>query len=132
MVDQPKELKDMFDPIAKALHALGEWLFPATGTHRAPTVVRGPHAAATPKPRRPLPALKSPYAEEAHHPFVDRLPLVRPYLDAAPRPRPTPEQQIQAHRRWLVDMADRGLNGGPPVIHGDLGGGDTLRFRAVA
>jgi hypothetical protein len=40
-------------------------------------------------------------------------------MDAAPRRRPaTPEQQAQAEHLWALDMATRGIDVGPCVIHG--------------
>ncbi|MFD4557490.1 hypothetical protein ACFWP5_24750 [Streptomyces sp. NPDC058469] len=44
---------------------------------------------------------------------------MRPYIDAPPRRRPTtPKQRLQAHRLWALDMATRGIDVGPYVIHG--------------
>lgn len=107
----------MTDLIVRAFTALCVRLFPASGAHRtAPPAMPRP----TPTPRRrPLPAHRSPYAEEALRPLVDIVNLVRPYLDAAPPGRPaSPEQRAQAERRWAADMATRGIDVGPSVIHG--------------
>ncbi|MGW0832282.1 hypothetical protein [Streptomyces prunicolor] len=111
----------MKDLIARALHALCALLFPATGSRRAAVPPIAPPAASRPAARRPLPPHKSPYAIDAaaNVPFVDTLNPVRPYLDAPPRKRPTtPEQRAQAERLWALDMATRGIDVGPHVIHG--------------
>lgn len=51
--------------------------------------------------------------------FVDTINPVRPCLDTPPRKRPTtPEQWAQAERLWALDMAPRGIDVGPYVIHG--------------
>ncbi|MGW4202487.1 hypothetical protein [Streptomyces sp. NPDC004726] len=47
----------------------------------------------------------------------------------SPRPRPdSPEERAQAERRWVLEMAIRGLDAGPAVIHGVrvLPGGRTV------
>ena len=111
----------MKDLIARALHALCALLFPATGSRRAGVSPIPPPAAHKPAARRPLPPHKSPYAIDAAAklPFVDTINPVRPYLDAPPRNRPTtPEQWAQAERLWALDMATRGIDVGPYVIHG--------------
>lgn len=111
----------MKDLIARALHALCAFLFPATGSRRAAVPPIAPPAAHRPAARRPLPPHKSPYAIDAAAklPFVDTINPVRPYLDAPPRKRPTtPEQWAQAERLWALDMATRGIDVGPYVIHG--------------
>lgn len=108
----------MTDLIARALRALCVLLFPATGARRAVA----PPTASTPareSRRRPLPPHKSPYAEEAHQQFDDDLTPVRPYVAASPPWRPAMgEQRAQAERRWAADMATRGIDVGPSVIHG--------------
>jgi len=109
------------DLIARALHALCALLFPSTGSRRAVLPPIAPPAAPKSAARRPLPPHKSPYAIDAaeYRPFVDTLNPVRPYLDAPPRKRPTtPEQRAQAERLWALDMATRGIDVGPYVIHG--------------
>lgn len=111
----------MKDLIARALHALCALLLPATGSRRAAVPPIAPLAAPKPAARRPLPPHKSPYAIDAaaNVPFVDTINPVRPYLDAPHRRRPTtPEQQTQAARLWALDMATRGIDVGPLVIHG--------------
>ncbi|MER6011056.1 hypothetical protein [Streptomyces bluensis] len=108
----------MPDLIARVLHTLCAWLFPATGTHRA--VTPPSPTAPTPKPhRRPLPPHKSPYAVAAatHRPTVETSSPARPYLDA-PRKQRTSKQQAQAERWWILDMATRGIDVGPTMIHG--------------
>lgn len=124
----------MTDLIAQALHALCVLLFPSTGTRRAVAPPTTPAPAAKPR-RRPLPTHRSPYAEEAHRPFVDTINPVRPYLDAPPRRRPTtPEQRAQAERLWALDMATRGIDVGPSVIHGVQvsPGSHTVRVKVAA
>jgi hypothetical protein len=95
-------------------------LLPARGKHRAP-VAPEPAPAPTVRPRRTLPAHKSPYASEAaeRRPFMDTTTPVRPYVLAEPRKRPDdPERRVQAERRWALEMAERGIDVGPSVIHG--------------
>ena len=110
----------MTDLIARAIRALCTLLLPATGTRRA-APAPAPVAPAV-KPRRmALPSHKSPYAAEAaaNRPFTDTINPVRPYLNVPPRRRPTtPEQRAQAERLWALDMATRGIDVGPSVIHG--------------
>ncbi len=133
----------MADLIARVLHAVCAWLFPATGTHRAttpPTTTRAttPPTATTPaaKPhRRPLLPHKSPYAAEAaaNRPIIPTISSVRPYLDMPPKEH-TPKQQAQAERLWILDMATRGIDVGPSVIHGvHIGAGSrTVRVEVAA
>ncbi len=133
----------MADLIARVLHAVCAWLFPATGTHRAatpPTATRAatPHTApvTSPRPhRRPLLPHKSPYAAEAaaNRPLVDTTSSVRPYLDMSHKERTT-KQQAQAERLWILDMATRGIDVGPSVIHGvHIGAGSrTVRVGVAA
>lgn len=110
----------MTNLIVRALEALCAFLFPATGVRRAPA----PTPATAPtsqRRRRPLPTHKSPYAHEAAagRTFVDTLSPVRPYVLARPDERPDdPEERAQAYRRWALDMAVRGFDVGPSVIHG--------------
>lgn len=110
----------MTDLIARAIRALCTLLLPATGTRRAAPAPAQVAPAAKPR-RTALPSHKSPYAAEAaaNRPFTDTINPVRPYLDAPPRKRPaTPEQRAQAERLWALDMATRGIDVGPSVIHG--------------
>jgi hypothetical protein len=128
----------MSDLIVRALLALCAWLFPATGRRRA---VSPPQEAApaAEQPRRRshwLPTRMSPYAAEAaaDRPFCD-TPLLpeRSYLDA-PRKRPrNPEEMAQAERLWALDMATRGIDVGPSVIHGvHVGAGSRTVHVGVA
>ena len=121
----------MADLIARALACLCALLFPTCGKHRAP-IAPEPAPAPTVRPRRPLPPHKSPYAREAaeRRPFTDTISPVRPYVLAEPRRRPEdPERRAQAERRWALEMAVRGIDVGPNVIHGvHLGAGSrTVR-----
>ncbi|WP_046777489.1 hypothetical protein [Streptomyces yangpuensis] len=109
----------MTDFIARFARLLA-MLLPARGKHRstpAPEPAPGPLS----QPRRPLPEHKSPYAREAarRQTFVDTINPVRPYVTASPRRRPDdPKRRAQAERRWALDMALRGIDVGPTVIHG--------------
>ncbi|MCX5050970.1 hypothetical protein [Streptomyces sp. NBC_00474] len=108
----------MTDLIARALLALSKWLFPANGNHRIAEPPADTQPAAKPT-RRPLPTLKSRYAAEAAATFIDTLGPVRPYYYRHYRALPrTAEQRAQAERRWALDMATRGIDVGPSVIHG--------------
>ncbi|AWK12693.1 hypothetical protein DDQ41_04075 [Streptomyces spongiicola] len=50
---------------------------------------------------------------------MDTISPVRPYVLAEPRRRPDdPERRAQAERRWALEMAERGIDVGPSVIHG--------------
>jgi hypothetical protein len=106
-------------------------VLPGYGRHRARRGVPGPVRGAAPeaprarRPRRPLPLHRSPYAREAAEagPFMDEASPVRPYLanwagtggSAGPDGA---ERRAQAERRWVLDMALRGFDAGPAVIHG--------------
>lgn len=94
-------------------------LFPAGGRHRAAPL---PGNAPSPQPRRSsLPEHRSPYARESaeKRPFTDTINPVRPYVTAPRRKHPDdPERRAQAERRWALDMALRGIDVGPAVIHG--------------
>ncbi|WP_338671845.1 hypothetical protein V1460_02490 [Streptomyces sp. SCSIO 30461] len=108
-------------------------LLPARGRHRA-TLALEPALAPSPRPRRTLPEHKSPYAREAaeKRPFVDTVNPVRPYVTAPPRRRPdNPEHRAQAERRWALDMAARGIDVGPSVIHGVHVGAGTRTVRVA-
>lgn len=112
----------MADLIARALAGLCSLLLPSRGKHRA-THAPAPDAAPapSPRPRWSLPEHKSPYAQEAaeRRPFVDTISPVRPYVLAEPRKRPDdPKRRAQAERLWALDMAARGIDVGPTVIHG--------------
>ncbi|NBE57042.1 hypothetical protein GUY60_37660, partial [Streptomyces sp. YC537] len=70
------------------------------------------------------PRHRSPYAADAATDdtlYVDP-PIwntLRPYVFPHARAKPVPpEQRAQAHRRWALEMALRGLDVGPEVIHG--------------
>ncbi|MBT2543549.1 hypothetical protein J7E99_23365 [Streptomyces sp. ISL-44] len=109
-------------------------LLPARGKHRS-TVAPEPAPTPFPQPRRPLPEHKSPYAREAArgHAFVDTINPVRPYVTASPRRRPDdPERRAQAERRWALDMALRGIDVGPTVIHGRQVRPDSRASRVAA
>lgn len=108
----------MTDFIARFARLLAVLLSPR-GKHRS-TVA--PQLAPVPisRSRRPLPEHRSPYAREAARgqAFVDTINPVRPYV-TAPRGRPDdPKRRAQAERRWALDMALRGIDVGPTVIHG--------------
>lgn len=110
------------DPRATLLK-WAERLFPARGKHRATPAPTPEPAAPAPssRPRRSLPQHKSPYACEAaeRRPFTDTISPVRPYVLAEPRKRPDdPKRRAQAERLWALDMAARGIDVGPSVIHG--------------
>ncbi|MFE5562162.1 hypothetical protein [Streptomyces sp. NPDC056544] len=95
-------------------------LLPARGKHRS-TFAPNPAPAPFSRPRRSLPDHKSPYAREAAQGqvFVDTINPVRPYVTASPHRRPDdPKHRAQAERRWALDMALRGIDVGPTVIHG--------------
>lgn len=95
-------------------------LFPARGKHRSTPASRPAHPPAS-RPRRSLPEHRSPYARESaeRRTFVDTLNPVRPYVTAGPRLREDdPKRRAQAERRWALDMALRGIDVGPTVIHG--------------
>ncbi|WP_407550745.1 hypothetical protein QOM21_16000 [Streptomyces sp. Pv4-95] len=53
---------------------------------------------------------------------MDTPSRVRPYLLSRHRSvregEDSPERQAQAERRWVLDMALRGMDVGPVVIHG--------------
>lgn len=105
----------MPDFIARALACLCSLLFPARGQHRAT-----PAPAPTARPGRSLPIHKSPYARAAaeRRPFTDTISPVRPYVLAEPRKRPDdPKRRAQAERLWALDMAARGIDVGPSVVH---------------
>ncbi|WP_327324559.1 hypothetical protein OG735_20050 [Streptomyces sp. NBC_01210] len=52
-------------------------------------------------------------------PFADTINPVRPYVTTSPRKRPDdPERRAQAERRLALDMALRGIDVRPTVIHG--------------
>ncbi|KPI09498.1 hypothetical protein OK074_3304 [Actinobacteria bacterium OK074] len=130
----------MADLIVRALHAICIWLSPAKGAHRTPAPTEAPAAeaptSALPRPRR-LPLHQSPYAIEvaARRTFVDALSLSRPYVTTPSRKPPaTPKQQAQAERRWALDMAARGIDVGPSVIHGvHIGSGSrTIHVKVAA
>lgn len=95
-------------------------LLPARGKHRStPAPELAPEMVS--RPRRPLPEHKSPYACEAARgqAFVDTINPVRPYVTASPyRRQDDPKRRAQAERRWALDMALRGIDVGPTVIHG--------------
>lgn len=96
-----------------------ERLFPATGQHRASRQPVPSEMSAQPA-RRPYPDHKSPYAEASAsaHTFEDNINPVRPYV-TAPRPsRTTLKCAKQAHRRWEIEMHERGHDVGPTRIHG--------------
>lgn len=97
-------------------------LFPARGKHRA-ALVPAPEPAPVSRAWScaSLPEHKSPYAREVaeKRPFVDVLNPVRPYVAALPRRHPDhPERRAQAERRWALEMALRGIDVGPDMIHG--------------
>ncbi|MFI5759684.1 hypothetical protein ACIA8F_01935 [Streptomyces sp. NPDC051563] len=109
----------MTDFIARFARLLAV-LLPAGGKHRS-TVTSEPAPTPFSSPRLPLPEHKSPYAHEAaqRQAFVDTINPVRPYVIAPPRRRPDdPKRRAQAERRWALDMALRGIDVGPTVIHG--------------
>ncbi|WP_431044432.1 hypothetical protein ACQUSR_22655 [Streptomyces sp. P1-3] len=61
------------------------------------------------------------YAREAaeRRPFEDALNPVRPYALTPPRRLPDDaKRRAQAEQRWALEMALRGINVGPTVIHG--------------
>ncbi|WP_230396634.1 hypothetical protein [Streptomyces blattellae] len=125
----------MADLIARALACLCSLLLPSRGKHRA-TPAPAPDAvpAPSPWPRRSLPEHKSPYAREAaeRRPFVDTISPVRPYVLAEPRKRPDdPKRRAQAERLWALDMAARGIDVGPTVIHGVHVGAGTRTVRVA-
>ncbi|MFJ8675065.1 hypothetical protein [Streptomyces sp. NPDC093589] len=111
---------------ARFVRGLLARVFPAYGRHR---VRRVPEAAPAPEPRRtrhahrPLPPHRSPYARDAAEavPFLDEPSPVRPYMahwtGAGAWPDGS-ERRAQAERRWVLDMALRGFDAGPAVIHG--------------
>ncbi|GFH36831.1 hypothetical protein SCWH03_30640 [Streptomyces pacificus] len=109
---------------------------PSRGKHRAtPTPTPEPAApAASSRPRRSLPEHKSPYAREAaeQQPFTDTISPVRPCVPAAPRKRPDdPKRRAQAERLWALDMAARGIDVRPNVIHGVHVGAGTRAVRVA-
>ncbi|MEV7557003.1 hypothetical protein [Streptomyces sp. NPDC089795] len=107
----------MTDFIARFARLLAA-LLPAGGKHRS-TVTPEPEPLSS--PRRPLPEHKSPYARDAaqRQAFVDTINPVRPYVTASPRRRTDePKLRAQAERRWALEMALRGIDVGPTVIHG--------------
>lgn len=125
----------MADLIARALACLCSLLLPARGQHRA-TPAPAPDTAPAPslRPRRSLPEHKSPYAREAaeRRPFVDTISPVRPYVLAERRKRPDdPKRRAQAERLWALDMAARGIDVGPTVIHGVHVGAGTRTVRVA-
>ncbi|MEU9334060.1 hypothetical protein AB0D49_13010 [Streptomyces sp. NPDC048290] len=125
----------MADLIARALACLCSLLLPSRGKHRA-TPAPAPDAAPapSPRPRRSLPEHKSRYAREAaeRRPFVDTVSPVRPYVLAEPRKRPDdPKRRAQAERLWALDMAARGIDVGPSVIHGVHVGTGTRTVRVA-
>jgi len=125
----------MADLIARALACLCALLLPARGKHRAtPALV--PDSAPTPpaRPRHPLPEHRSPYAREAadRRPIVDTISPVRPYVLAEPRRRPDDaKRRAQAERLWALEMAERGIDVGPTVIHGVHVGAGTRTVRVA-
>jgi hypothetical protein len=125
----------MTDLIARALVCLCSLLFPARGKHRAaPAPVLEPALAPIARPRRPLPLHKSPYASEAAEKrlIMDTINPVRPYVLAEPRKRPDdPERRAQDERRWMLEMAERGIDVGPSVIHGVYVGAGTRAVRVA-
>lgn len=125
----------MADLIARALACLCSLLLPSSGKHRA-SPAPAPYAALVPSSRHrcSLPEHKSPYAREAaeRRPFVDTISPVRPYVLAEPRKRPdSPERRAQAERRWALEMAERGFDVGPSVIHGVHVGAGTRTVRVA-
>ncbi|MFE3635820.1 hypothetical protein [Streptomyces sp. NPDC059168] len=125
----------MADLIARALACLCSLLLPSCGKHRA-TPAPAPDAAPVPSSRHrcSLPEHKSPYAREAaeRRPFTDTMSPVRPYVLAEPRKRPDdPKRRAQAERLWALDMAARGIDVGPSVIHGVHVGASTRTVRVA-
>ncbi|MFD8610540.1 hypothetical protein [Streptomyces sp. NPDC059631] len=126
----------MADLIARALACLCSLLLPARGQHRATPAPTPEQASPAPaaRPRRLLPEHKSPYAREAaeRRPFVDTISPVRPYVLAKPCKRPDdPKRRAQAERRWALEMAERGIDVGPDVIHGVHVGAGTRTVRVA-
>lgn len=123
----------MADLIARTLACLCSLLLPTRRKHRA-ALAPEPAPAPSPRLRRTLPEHKSPYAREAaeRRPFTDIISPVRPYVLAEPRKRPdSPERRAQAERRWALEMAERGIDVGPSVIHGVHVGAGTRTVRVV-
>jgi hypothetical protein len=114
----------MANSIVRALIALFSRIFPPTGTRRAATGKPTSQPLRRPEPsRRLLPEHMSPYAREVaemeNGPIIDKTNPVRPYVLSASRGRPlNPRQRAQAERRWALDMALRGIDVGPAMIHG--------------
>ncbi len=98
-------------------------LLPAYGKHRA---AAAPKASPAPAHRRPhpLPRHKSPYARDAAQAALSwtRPAPYAPTCSAVTgvwrEGEDSPERQAQAERRWVLDMALRGMDVGPVVIHG--------------
>ncbi|MFH8571816.1 hypothetical protein [Streptomyces sp. NPDC017993] len=109
--------------IARLVRLLAH-LLPAYGKHRAAAAPEPSPAPALRRPRAPLPRHKSPYARDAveDRPLMDTSSPVRPYLLSRHRrwreSQDSPERAAQAERRWMLDMALRGIDVGPVVIHG--------------
>lgn len=101
----------------------------------APEPAPADPARAVRRTLRPLPERKSPYAHAAGRPFLDTVPPVRPYVLAPTRrTAPTEKEAAQAHRRWEIDMSNRGLDVGPDKIHGVhlLPGSRTIHLSTAA
>lgn len=63
---------------------------------------------------------------------MDTISLVRPYVLAEPRKQPDdPKRRAQAERLWALDMAARGIDVGPTVIHGVHVGAGTRTARVA-
>lgn len=138
----------MRDPIARALSWVLSVLAPRRAGRRigasfadraasAPSasVPAGAPLVAGARPLGRLPECKSPYAREAaaRQPFIDTRDPVRPYVAIPPCVQSDdPVRRAQAERRWALEMALRGIDVGPSVIHGvHVGAGNHTAWAAV-
>ncbi|MGA4948651.1 hypothetical protein [Streptomyces lydicamycinicus] len=103
---------------ARILVTLLAWLFPTKGKHRAPELETDTQPAAPPMPEE-APEVLPPHVQEHYRTLRgEDIDLVRPYVTDSAARWIDPARVEQAVRRWVLDMALRGIDVGPTVIHG--------------
>uniref|UniRef100_J2K2S5 Uncharacterized protein n=1 Tax=Streptomyces auratus AGR0001 TaxID=1160718 RepID=J2K2S5_9ACTN len=105
---------------ARILVTLLTWLFPTKGKHRAPApeLVAGTQPAVPPMPEEAPEVLPQHVQERYRTLRGEDIDLVRPYVIDSVGRWIDPARMEQAVRRWVLDMALRGIDVGPTVIHG--------------